>query len=137
MAIYVYKVLDGTLVSYCPNDTDPVAPTAILEAQGLAARSGLPPLDSTHQWSPASQTVVTVTVAAPPKLIATSSWIMRFTPAEFAAIRASTDSAVQEFMYALLGIQQISLADPVIVNGVNYLVSINLLASSRVAAIMA
>ena len=67
MAIYVYNTATGVLVSYCPNDTDPVAPAATLAANGLTAVSGLPALSPTTQWSATSKTVVTVTAPVAPK----------------------------------------------------------------------
>ena len=69
MAIYVYVTNTGALYSYCPNDTDPVAPLATLQKNGLTAVSGLPQLSPTVAWNPASKTtqaVVPVAVSAPP-----------------------------------------------------------------------
>jgi hypothetical protein len=137
MAIYVYNTADGTLASYCPNDTDPVADSATLKANGLAAISGLAPLDPTHAWNPATRTVVTVSAPVLPRPFGTGLWILRFTPAEFQAINASTDAQVEQWLYALNHTTQIDLNDPVIAQGVAYLVSINLLQSARTAAILA
>ncbi len=64
MAIYIYKISDGTLFSYCPNDTDPIASPARLAANGLASVSGLPQLSPTVVWNPL--TLTTRTIAAPP-----------------------------------------------------------------------
>ena len=70
MAIYVYRIADGSLYSWCPNDTDPVATPAQLAANGLAAKSGLPPLGPTVGWNAATQTTVPISVVvtgpAPP-----------------------------------------------------------------------
>ncbi len=70
MAIYVYNLSDGSLFSYCPNDTDPVASPERLALNGLAAVSGLPQLSPTVAWNPATHTTRTVTppviVPAPP-----------------------------------------------------------------------
>ncbi len=70
MAIYVYSLSDGSLVSYSPNDTDPVASPARLAANGLAFVSGLPQLSPTVAWNPATHTTRTITppviVPAPP-----------------------------------------------------------------------
>lgn len=70
MAIYVYRLSDGSLYSTCPNDTDPVAPANVLAANGLGAVSGLPPLGPTISWNPLTKTtmvtIATTPVTAPP-----------------------------------------------------------------------
>jgi len=137
MAIYVYVTATGVLQSYCPNDTDPVALPSVLAANGLTAVSGLPQLGPTVAWDPVNKTTKTVTPPPVPQPLLTGIWILRFTPQEFQAIAASTDPTVQQFMYALNHTTQIDLSTQQMINGVNFLVSVNLLASSRVAAIMA
>lgn len=136
MAIYVYRVATGELASWCPSDSDPVAPAATLAANGLASTSGLPALDSTHAWSAASKTVVTVTAPVAPNWIPTYSFVLLFTPAEHAAIAASTDQKVTQFMMAIQVAQQINLNDPVVQNGVNYLVSISVLTQANATLIL-
>lgn len=137
MAVYVYNTTTGALYSWSPNDTDPVASADVLAAAGLAAVSGLVALDASHAWDATTKTVITVTPPPTPKPIATGKWILRFTAAEFQAISANTDATVQQFMYALNHTISIDLSDPDIVNGVNYLVSLTLLGSARVTAILA
>lgn len=69
MAIYVYRLSDGSLYSWCPNDTDPVASASILAANGLASVSGLPALSPTIGWNPATKSttsVIPVVQTAPP-----------------------------------------------------------------------
>ncbi len=66
MAVYIYRIVDGSLFSYCPNDTDPVASTARLTANGLAAVSGLPQLSDTISWNPLTHTTRTVTATVTP-----------------------------------------------------------------------
>lgn len=136
MAIYVYHVSDGTLVSWCPSDTDPVAPAAQLSAQGMASVSGLAPLDASHVWDAPTKTVKTITPAAAPVWIPTWKFILLFTPAENAAIRASTDTTVQHFFDALRTTPQINLSDPIVAQGVNYLVSVSLLTQSNANLIL-
>jgi hypothetical protein len=136
MAIYVYNTTTGALVSYCPNDTDPVAPAATLAANGLTAVSGLPALSPTTQWSASSKTVVTVTAPVNPNWIPTYQFILLFTPAEHAAIQASTDQRVTQFLMAITTAQQINLNDPVVQNGINYLVSISLLTQANATLIL-
>lgn len=137
MAIYVYDSTSGALVSYCPGDKDPVADAATLAAKGLAVATGLAPLDATHAWDAASRAVAVVAAQPVPQPIGTGKWILRFTPQEFQAINASPDAQAQQFLFALNHTTQIDLADPVIVQCVNYLVSLNLLQAARVAAILA
>lgn len=136
MAGYTYKIADGSLYSWNSGDSDPVADATTLAANGMAHVSGLPALDASHVWDAPTKTVVTVTPPTAPRPIATGSWILRFTPQEFQAISGSSDATVQQFMYALNHTTQIDLSDPAIVSGVNYLVSVNALQSSRVASIM-
>ncbi len=65
MAIYIYAISDGSLFSYCPNDTDPIASPTRLAASGLASVSGLPQLSPTVVWNPLTHTTRTI-AAAPP-----------------------------------------------------------------------
>ena len=71
MAIYVYTTATGALYSWAPNDTDPVADAQTLAANGLTAVSGLPALDPSHAWDPATKTVISVTPPPAPKPIDT------------------------------------------------------------------
>lgn len=137
MAIYVYSVATGALVSWCPNDTDPVASTAQLTAAGLAAVSGLPALGPTVAWNPATHTTITVTAPTPPNIINTFDFIMAFTPAELAAIRAASNSAIQQFLFAMQVTQGVNLNSATISNSLNFLVAQTLLTAPRAAAILA
>jgi hypothetical protein len=136
MAIYVYRTADGTLVSWCPKDSDPVAPTAQLTAQGLAMVLGLPALDASHAWDASTRTVVTVALVPGPAYIPTWKFILLFTPAEHAAIKASADAMVQHFFDALKTTQTVDLNDPVLQQGLNYLVSVSLLTAPNAALIL-
>ena len=131
MALYVYKIADGALVSWCPGDADPVAPPEVLSANGLAMVAGLPPLDATHVWNAASKTIDTVTAPVLPNNVTTAAWIMQFTPQEYAAIKASTDPAVAQFLFAVTSAMTLNLNNPIVVNGLQYLVSLNLLTPVR------
>lgn len=138
MATYVYAIADGTLFSWSPNDTDPVAPAQQLAAQGLAVVNGLPALDSTHSWNPATHTVITVVAPTPVRFLPTYNWILRFTVAEMAGIRASTDTIVQYFIFLLpLAVnQQVDLNDTNLAGFMARLVTLNLLTQARSTAIM-
>lgn len=138
MAIYVYNVSTGALVSWCPNDTDPVAPAATLAANGLASVSGLPALDASHVWDAANKTVDTTTPPASPLWVSTYQFVLLFTAAETTAIRTSTDANVQHWLFALSMTQQIDLNDTAIVQpGLAYLASLGLITSARMAQIIA
>lgn len=137
MALYVYNSTTGALVSWCPNDTDPVAPLATLTANGLAVVAGLPALDTTHAWSATSKTVVTVTAPVATNFIPTYEFILLFTPAEHAAIAASADQTVQQFLMALTTAQQIDLNSPTIQGAMAYLVGVNLLTQANATLILA
>lgn len=136
MAIYVYNATTGALVSWCPNDTDPIASADVLLAQGLTSVSGLPALDSTHAWNANTKTIVTVTPPVMPNYIEPYQFILLFTSAEHAAIAASTDQKVTQFMMAIQVASTINLNDPVVQNGVNYLVSIGLLTQANANLIL-
>ena len=135
MALYVYETATGTLVSWCPNDTDPAAPADVLAAKGLEVVFGLPAIDATHAWDEATKTVKEVPAAVLPNIVSTADWIMQFDPAEFAAIRASVDPAVQHFLFALTLAQTINLNNATIQGGIAYLVSVNLLTQGRATAL--
>ena len=137
MAIYVYVTATGELHSYAPDDATPVASAETLLSTGLSVLTGQPPLDSTHAWQPSPPAVIVV--AAPPTqaMILTSIWILRFTPAEFGAIMASTDPQVQQWLYALNHTTQVDLSTSAFTEGIPYLATRGLLATARVAAILA
>lgn len=64
---------DGSLVSYCPGDNDPVAAANELAAKGLAVTKAAA-LDDTHAWDASKKMVVDVVpVQPPPPPIATGS----------------------------------------------------------------
>src|SRR5271156_4506631 len=136
MALYVYTIATGALVSWCPFDTDPVAPAGQLVAQGMRMVKGLPVLDATHVWSPTQLTVVTQAAPVLPIWIPTYQFIMLFTPAEHASISASSDPKVTQFMRAMSVSQQINLNDPLVQGGVAYLVTINLLTQTNATLIL-
>jgi hypothetical protein len=137
MAIYVYQVSDGTLVSWAPNDTDPVADSGTLTAKGLASVSGLPALSPTVAWNPATHTTITVVAPTPANVVNTFDFIMAFTPAELAAIRASANNSIQQFLFALQVTQGVNLNAATITNSLSFLVAQSLLTAQRATAIAA
>jgi len=136
MAVYVYKVATGELYSWSPGDSDPVASDAMLAAAGLAKVAGLAPLDATHVWDALSKSVVVVAAPVVPNNIETWKFVLLFTPAEHAAIAASSDQRVTQFMMAVQVAQTINLNDPIVQGGVNYLVTAGLLTSANAALIL-
>jgi hypothetical protein len=137
VAIYVYRISDGTLISWCPNDTDPVATPAQLAAQGYASVSGLPVLSSTVAWNAATHTTITVVAPTPANVINTFDFIMAFTAAELAAIRASSNANVAQFLFAMQVTQGVNLNSATITNALNFLVVQSLLTAPRAATILA
>lgn len=135
MAIYIYRNTDGALVSYCPNDTDQVASADILAAKGLTAVYGLAQSDATHAWDPVTKTVISVT--PPNSNISYFSFINAFTAAELAAIRASSDNKVQQFLFAIAATPQVDLSDTRMTAALNYLVTKALLTQARANTIAA
>ena len=146
MAIHVYVIATGAHYSSVPDaialaDAQAqgiVATDEQLAVNGFAAVEG-DPVDETHAWDATSKTVIVVSARYKSRMIAVGTWILRFTAIEFAGIRASTDANAQHLMFALENAdpQGIDLNSSTVINGVGYLVSINLLDASRVAAIMA
>src|SRR5882672_4974493 len=100
MALYVYKIADGSLMSWSPNDSDPVASDTVLTAKGFAKTTGLP-LDDTHAWDAPTHSVIVVTAPTPIRFLSVFDFANRFTPAELAAIRASANAGVQKFVFML------------------------------------
>src|SRR5581483_1311554 len=136
MAIYVYNSTTGALVSWCPNDTDPVADAQTLAANGLASVSGLAPLDATHQWNATQKTVVTVAAPVLPNYMPAYAFANLFTAAELQAIKQSTDANVQKFFTMATLAPQVNLNDPITQNGVNYLVAVGILTQANANLIL-
>ncbi len=137
MALYVYNKASGALYSSAPTDDSPVASAEDLAANGLAVVTKLAALDDTHAWDPATRSVIAVAAPTKPKPITTGKWIMRFTPLEFQAIKASADADVQLFMFALDHTVELDLSEPLMIGGVSRLVALNLLTASRAALVLA
>ncbi|WP_428492177.1 hypothetical protein [Rhodopila sp.] len=111
--------------------------TAIADSATLAAK-GYTALQLAG--SPAGQVWNTATKSfgpppAPVTVLSTWQWVQRFTPAEYAAIAGSTDAQVKMFLLMLSTAATVKPADPVVQQGLAYLVSINLLTSARAAVI--
>lgn len=101
MALYVYKISTGALVSWSPNDDAQVASDAELASKGLAKVVGLTALDSTHAWDAPTHSVVVVAAPTLIRVMNVFDWMDRFTPAELVAIRASANAGVQKFVFML------------------------------------
>ncbi len=125
-----YAVVDGSgnLISA----GTVIADAATLAAQGYSSvtLSGDP---AGQVWNPTTRTFSAP--PAPETVLSTWAWVQRFTAAEFAAIEASTDAVVRQFLLMVQTAQTIRPQDPVVQNGLNYLVSINLLTAARAAII--
>jgi len=137
MALYVYRISDGLLISWSPNDSDPVASDAVLTAKGWAKVTGLLPLDDTHAWDAPTHSVVVVAFT-PIRYLSVFDFANRFTAAELAAIRASANTGVQKFVFMLpLAVgQTIDLNSPVITTVMTLLVAQGLLTQPRANAMV-
>jgi hypothetical protein len=71
-----------------------------------------------------------------PNWIPTYQFILLFTAAEHAAIVASTDQNVQQFLMPVSTAKNVNLNSSVIQNGINYLVSIGLLTQANATLIL-
>lgn len=136
MAQFVYRITDGTLYSWTPDDDRAlVATDDVLAANGLALTSGLA-IDPTHAWDPVTKTIIVVIAPVIPRQVQPQDFVLAFTPQEFVAIKSSVDPAVQQFMFATQVSPLIDMNSKVVANGLAYLVSIGLLTADRPAAII-
>lgn len=94
----------------------------------------LPALPS---WAGTIKTVAPPVAASSPVVLTAANFVMLFTPAETAAIRGSTDQLIEQWLFALGMMGQVDLGDPTIKQGIDYLVSLNLLTQARATAILA
>src|SRR6516225_8383446 len=124
MAIYVYVTTSGILQSYIPDNITVAGAQAAglladpntLAQNGLTAVGGLPPLSPTVAWDPVNKTTMTVVPPTPPNLLNSFDFIMAFTAAELAAIRASTDNNIAQFLFAMQVTQGLNLNHSTIKN---------------------
>lgn len=137
MAVYIYNTTSGTLVSWCPEDTDPVAPAQVLSAKGLTSVSGLPALDATHIWDATNRTVATITPPVQANLVSTFDFLAGFTSDQFAAMQSSGDPVVQQMLFIIQSVPQIDLNNTTVQNFINYLATNSVLPQSSVASVLA
>jgi len=81
---------------------------------------------NTHTWDQTTETIILSN-----KTISTLSFLNRFTVSERIGIRASTNPVVIDFIKLLDAVDVVSLTSADSINGVNYLVSLGLLAPTR------
>ncbi len=79
----------------------------------------------------------TVIAPTPVNLVASFDFVMAFTATELAAIRASSDNNVQQFLFALQVTGGVNLNHATISNSLTYLVNHALLTAPRATAILA
>lgn len=125
-----FAVVDGTGNLISTGTTVADQATLAAAGYGVIQLAG----DPTGQiWNASTQTFSPL----PPKPVVISVWafVQRFTPAEFAAIEASTDPMVRQFLLMLQVATSITPADTVVQAGIQYLVTQGLLTAARVAII--
>ena len=128
MAIYVFRTADGTLFSEIPDTvtiaqaqaSGQLASAQQLSAAGFSAIDGLPALSPTVAWNAATKTTITVVAPTAANVIDTFDFIMAFTAAELAAIRASTNANIQQFLFALQVTQGVNLNSTSIANSLQF-----------------
>ena len=81
--------------------------------------------------------MITVVPPTPVNLLNSFDFIMAFTATELAAIRASNDNNVQQFLFAMEVTQGLNLNHTTIKNSLQYLVNHSLLTQARANAILA
>jgi len=137
MALYVYRISDGRLYSWSPNDDAPVASDQVLTANGLAKVTGLAALDNTHEWDAPTHSVVVV-VFTPQKPLSLVNWCNRFTAAEIVLLKASTNQNVVKFLFLLplASNQTVDVNSQMIQNAVSLLLAQGILATQARADAM-
>ena len=63
-------------------------------------------------------------------------FLARFTMNERIAIRDSADPIVRDLMFMLEAAAYVDVVDPLVVQGINYLAAVNLIAASRVQELL-
>jgi hypothetical protein len=111
--------------------------TVIADAEALAAAgytaqtlTGNP---AGQVWDVASRAFVAP--PAKPAIINTWQFIQRFTPTEYAGIEASADPVVRQYLTTIMTAATVNLSEPIVQQGIAYLVSLNLVTSDRAAII--
>ena len=94
-------------------------------------------LDDTHAWNPTTKTVDVVAAPTVPRYLQTFDFLNAFTPAELAAIRASSNTTVQKFLFMLQCCPVLNMTNANITTAVNGLVSLGLLTAPRAAVVLA
>lgn len=127
----VYAIESGDLISGTDDPTKVAAPS-VLTARGYAVAE-CPDGAQSGVWN-----VVTHVFDPEPPIInsyPTWKWLSRFTAAELATIRASSDENVAALLFRLQFTQMIEPTSADIQQGLAYLQSIGLLTPDRVATI--
>lgn len=109
-----------------------IADADALAAAGITAQQ-LSENPTGKVWDAATRTFS----APPPKPVMVSTWqfIQRFTPTEYAAIEASSDPVVRQYLTTIMTAPTVNLSEAVVQQGIQYLVSLTLLTSERAAII--
>ena len=99
--------------------------------------------DGAATYTPPPGTTLVPAASAPascpvanPTTIPIATFLLRFTPAEFVAIKGSADPQVQQYLFVITTSPSVSLTDPIVTGGVAYLVTINLLTQARATTIL-
>lgn len=125
-----YAVVDGSgdLISTGTS----VADNTTLAAAGYSVIT-LASNPTGQVWNPSTRTFSAP--PPPPPVIDPWVFVQRFTPQEFAAIEASTDPVVRQFLLMLQVAKTINLSDTVVRGGIQYLVGADLITSARATVI--
>lgn len=137
MALYVYEIATGRLVSWSPNDDAQVASDEVLTERGYAKVTGLAALDETHAWNETTKTVDVVPAPVHPREIPTSRFVLAFTPTELEDIRNSADPIVKQLWIAATVVPEVDMNRQSTIDGVGYLELTGLIGTGRAAQILA
>ena len=127
----VYVISSGALV----NITQTPSASGYLASLGLAAvQIGSAPPASNSVWNATSKTFVNNVANA---TLSRLAFLSLFTQPIRTAIRTSSDVIVQDFLFLLEMSTDIQLNNPVLAQGVDYLVSIGLLTQAQANSVLA
>lgn len=142
MALYIYRISDGLLMSWSPGDNGQVADDATLAAKGFAKVSGLLALDATHVWDAPTKTVVVIATLHP--VVSLNAFWQRFTSTEREAIEGQfmtgtqgVKNAISAFFRYVQAAGSVDLNDSYVRTKVTQLETIGTLTAGRAAVILA
>lgn len=130
--MYYYAIIDDNLIA-----TAVVATTELVSPANSMALSDYDTSIIGKQWNGTSWEDLIILSGNSTVTLTKLEFYRLFTQAERVAIYSSTDPLVLDFVRMMSMAQEVSMDDPDVVAGVNYLETLNLLASGRADEVLA